>query len=432
MTIEVGDKVILIPNRKEGYIAQRVGTPEVGDKVLLIPNKSGGYIATKLSTPQVGDKVIILPERERIVLHPGGTTYYLCVIYYKNDSWNYSIVQRGARCSGSWVFGETNCLPGNICYFNNEIWITYWFNNQIFLAHKSIALMENETIEWTKETIKITTAARETFVAASLSNIFIAYVIDDKIYCCKRDSDGTLTHETVFTSASNIVYLTDFDVSPGGYLGVMVSDPVDSNRISLQFKTAGWSDLDVWTTSPTVNKSGRVKFRTDGIPHVYWQSGYDGDPYHGYWSAGAIVSEIISAVYGELSAADITYDSSGGEIQIFSGSKSGGVPVDLHLYSHNVAGEYWQFYELQANIVSPMKGNLTFVENKDNYIYWLYDGSFYIYFDPTLSPDTEYHSFPQTIRNMIFHSVTVASRFYYGAAMDSSYVPYSIAEGHTT
>src|SRR5574343_583836 len=80
MTIEVGDKVILIPNRKEGYTAQRVGTPEVGDKVLLIPNKSGGYIATKLSTPQVGDKVIILPERERIVLHPGGTTYYSCVI----------------------------------------------------------------------------------------------------------------------------------------------------------------------------------------------------------------------------------------------------------------------------------------------------------------------------------------------------------------
>ena len=421
-SMSVGDNVCI---KDSGCVYSKIH--DAGDTVII----QDGLVFPS-DTPDIGDKLIILQgDAEKLGSYCStGSIYYLNIVYYKDSSWSYDSIEKYARCSGYWLTDEANCLPGNVCCFDGEIWAVYWYNDYIVLAHKSVSDIGDPLVAWTKENIISMTSARESFVAASSSNIYVTYVISDKIYCCKRDSDGTLTHETVFTSASNVVFLTDFDVSSGGYLGVVVSDPVDDNRISLQFKTAGWSDLDVATICPNVNKSGRVKFRTDGIPHVYWQSGYDGDPYHGYWSAGVIVSEIISAAYGELSAADITYDPSGGEIQIFSGSKSPGPVVDLHLYSYNVAGEYWQFYELQANIVSPMKGNLTFVENKDNYIYWLYDGSFYIYFDPTLSPDTEYHSFPQTIGSMIFHTVSVASRFYYGAAMDSSYVPYSMAQGY--
>lgn len=430
MTIQIGDKVILIPNGRGGYITEKIALPNIGDKTLLIPNGRGGYTAIKMSVPAIGDKVIAFEERGKIILRPGGTTYYLTVVYRKDGDWKYDIIQKNARCSGSWFLGETNCLPGNLCYFNGEIWCIYWYKYKLMLAHKSITDIGNDSIEWEKETIISSLPARESFVAASNTNIYISYVIGDSIYVAKRNSDGTLLFETAYAAASEVVWLTDFDVSPGGYLGVMVSDPTDSNRISLQLKFAGWVDLDVWATPPIVNKTGRVKFRPDGIPHVYWASGYDGDPYHGYWSAGVIVSDIIAAAYGELNAADITYNSIDGEIQIFSASKNPGPIIDLHLYSYNVSGEYWQFYELEPNVVSPMKGNLTFVENLDNYIYWLYDGSFYIYFDPLGAPDTYFHSFPQTIGDMIFHSITVASRFYYGATMDPSYIPYSMAEGH--
>jgi hypothetical protein len=70
MTIEVGDKVILIPDGKGGYLAQKITIPQVGDKVILIPDGRGGFAATKSITPLVGDKVITMnTNRGRIILH---------------------------------------------------------------------------------------------------------------------------------------------------------------------------------------------------------------------------------------------------------------------------------------------------------------------------------------------------------------------------
>lgn len=430
MTIEVGDKVILIPDGKGGYLAQKITIPQVGDKVILIPDGRGGFAATKSITPLVGDKVITMnTNRGRIILHTG-IQYYLCIVYYSGGEWKYDIIEHSARVSGSWVLGEANCLPGNVCYFDNEIWVTYWYEDKVILAHKPVASMDNVSIEWTKETIKTTTSARESFVAASDNNIYVVYVDGYTVYCAKRASNGTLTYETVY-SGTNITYVTDFDVSSSGYRAVMIADPSDSNRISCQFFTGvNYADLTVWTGSYAVNKSARVKF-AGYIPYIFFNHGYDGNPYYGYWSAGAIVTDIISAGYGELNATDITIDGDGEEIQIFALSKSGG-PPDLHLYSYNVAGEYWQFYQLQANVPYPLKGNMTWVENRDNYIYWQISSGWYVYFDPSLSPDTQYHDFPQTINTMTFHSVSFATRFYYGAAMDTAHVPYSMAEGHTT
>ncbi len=85
MTIEVGDKVILIPNGRGGYLAHRATAPEVGDKVLLIPNKSGGHIASKLSTPQVGDIVILISYKGRnyILSSAGFTPIPIPAVYYR-------------------------------------------------------------------------------------------------------------------------------------------------------------------------------------------------------------------------------------------------------------------------------------------------------------------------------------------------------------
>lgn len=63
MTIDVGDKVILIPDRRGGYIAQKAIAPAVGEKALLIPDRKGGYTAVKLSAPAVNDQVIVFPEK---------------------------------------------------------------------------------------------------------------------------------------------------------------------------------------------------------------------------------------------------------------------------------------------------------------------------------------------------------------------------------
>lgn len=57
MTIEVGDKVILIPDERGGYITQKIGTIAAGDKVILFSDGRGGHIAVKSGTIGVGDKV---------------------------------------------------------------------------------------------------------------------------------------------------------------------------------------------------------------------------------------------------------------------------------------------------------------------------------------------------------------------------------------
>lgn len=75
MTINVGDKVILIPNGRGGYLAQKPFAPSVGDKVLLIPDGKGGYIVTKMTVPQIGDKLLVFPQHnnENLVYSPAYT-----------------------------------------------------------------------------------------------------------------------------------------------------------------------------------------------------------------------------------------------------------------------------------------------------------------------------------------------------------------------
>jgi hypothetical protein len=83
MTIEVGDKVILIPNGRGGYLAQRATAPDVGDKVILIPNGRGGYLATKSVTPSVGDMVKVLTtNRGRCLLSDISTIKFKAVVFY--------------------------------------------------------------------------------------------------------------------------------------------------------------------------------------------------------------------------------------------------------------------------------------------------------------------------------------------------------------
>lgn len=63
MTIEVGDKVLLIPDGKGGYLAQEIQQLKDGDKCLLFPNEKGGFFAVKTMPPAPGDNVLIIPTR---------------------------------------------------------------------------------------------------------------------------------------------------------------------------------------------------------------------------------------------------------------------------------------------------------------------------------------------------------------------------------
>lgn len=63
MTLQVGDKAILIPVRGGGRVAIRSGTISVGDRVILVTGVNGQRYAVKPASPQVGDKVILYPLR---------------------------------------------------------------------------------------------------------------------------------------------------------------------------------------------------------------------------------------------------------------------------------------------------------------------------------------------------------------------------------
>jgi hypothetical protein len=63
MSVEVGDKVIMIPLRGGGKVAVKSGSVEEGDKVVMIPIAGGSYAAVKLASPEVGDKVVLYPLR---------------------------------------------------------------------------------------------------------------------------------------------------------------------------------------------------------------------------------------------------------------------------------------------------------------------------------------------------------------------------------
>jgi hypothetical protein len=63
MTVNVGDKVVMIPLRGGGYAAVRSGDISVGDKVIMIPGQDGRYYAIKPASPSVGDRVILYPLR---------------------------------------------------------------------------------------------------------------------------------------------------------------------------------------------------------------------------------------------------------------------------------------------------------------------------------------------------------------------------------
>ncbi len=64
MTLQVGDKTVVIPLRDGGRVAVRSGTISVGDKAVLIPGANGQIYAVRPASPQVGDKVILYPLRD--------------------------------------------------------------------------------------------------------------------------------------------------------------------------------------------------------------------------------------------------------------------------------------------------------------------------------------------------------------------------------
>lgn len=62
-TIESGDVGIMLPSGDGHYIFQKLSTPAAGDKVLLFPMPGDDYVLLKLATDvQVGEKVIIVPD----------------------------------------------------------------------------------------------------------------------------------------------------------------------------------------------------------------------------------------------------------------------------------------------------------------------------------------------------------------------------------
>lgn len=63
MTLQVGDKAVVIPLRDGGRVAVRSGTISVGGKAVLIPGANGQIYAVRPASPQVGDKVILYPLR---------------------------------------------------------------------------------------------------------------------------------------------------------------------------------------------------------------------------------------------------------------------------------------------------------------------------------------------------------------------------------
>ncbi len=76
MTLQVGDKTVVIPLRDGGRVAVRSGTLSVGDKAVLIPGANGQIYAVRPASPQVGDKVILYP------LQGGG---YACLASVPDD-----------------------------------------------------------------------------------------------------------------------------------------------------------------------------------------------------------------------------------------------------------------------------------------------------------------------------------------------------------
>lgn len=90
MTIDVGDKVILIPDGRRGYITQKIGTIAAGDKVILFSDGRGGHIAVKAGTIGVGDKTLVIPQYidGNLSWKPRGGGWYL-----KNGSCTFTITQ---------------------------------------------------------------------------------------------------------------------------------------------------------------------------------------------------------------------------------------------------------------------------------------------------------------------------------------------------
>lgn len=63
MSVEVDDKVVMIPLQGGGKVAVKSGSVEEGDKVVMIPIAGGSFAAVKLASPEVGDKVVLYPLR---------------------------------------------------------------------------------------------------------------------------------------------------------------------------------------------------------------------------------------------------------------------------------------------------------------------------------------------------------------------------------
>jgi len=112
MTIQVGDKVILIPNGRGGHTAEKIIPPGVGDKTLLIPNGRGGYTAIKMSVPSTGDKVIAFEERGKIILYPGWEAVE-CPLWCDTDGINIYTTSAFRNLDGSRTYKQTSLTKWN-------------------------------------------------------------------------------------------------------------------------------------------------------------------------------------------------------------------------------------------------------------------------------------------------------------------------------
>lgn len=71
MTVDIGDKTVLIPVSGGGYAVVKSGSIEEGDQVAVIPTAGGGKSVVKIASPEIGDKVVLCP------IDGGG---YVCLI----------------------------------------------------------------------------------------------------------------------------------------------------------------------------------------------------------------------------------------------------------------------------------------------------------------------------------------------------------------
>lgn len=98
-TVEVGDKVVMIPISGGGSVAVKSGDISIGDKVVMIPIGGGSYASAKIASPSVGDKVVLYPidggRFACLVSDPTGVVVEGNVVCWGDNSYNQGDVPDG-------------------------------------------------------------------------------------------------------------------------------------------------------------------------------------------------------------------------------------------------------------------------------------------------------------------------------------------------